>query len=203
MNISHDLLWSMALFAFVTSITPGPNNLMLLASGLNYGVKKTFPHIAGIACGFTLMLIVVGFGVGELIYAVPSIYMVIKVLGFIYMLYLAWAIATSQSTISANIVTSDSKPMSFIGAAAFQWVNPKAWAMAVGFFSNYIPSDAGYLTIIFSSFIFGIVNFPSVAVWAIMGFRMRKLFEVDVYRKIFNVTMALLLIVSMIPSLLT
>ena len=203
MNISYDLLLAIMLFAFVTSVTPGPNNMMLLASGVNYGFRLTLPHMFGISIGHCVMLVCVGIGFGGLLLRFPFIYTAIKVLGFVYMLYLAWTIATSNSNPAEGNVDNNSKPLSFIGAVAFQWVNPKAWVMAIGFFSNYITKEAGIETIVMCSLLFSIVNLPSIAVWALLGSRMRKLFAIKVYAKIFNVTMAALLVAAMVPSLLS
>ena len=203
MNISYDLVLAMVLFAFVTSVTPGPNNMMLLASGVNYGFRLTLPHMFGISIGHCVMLVFVGIGFGELLLRFPFIYIAIKVLGFVYMLYLAWTIATSNSNPAEGNVDNNSKPLSFIGAVAFQWVNPKAWVMAIGFFSNYITKEAGIETIVRCSLLFSIVNLPSIAVWALLGSRMRKLFAIKAYAQIFNVTMAALIVAAMVPSLLS
>ena len=196
-SISIELWSSMALFAFVTSVTPGPNNMMLLASGVNFGIRPTLPHMAGISCGHFIMLLAVGFGLGELFTHVPFVYAAMKVIGFAYMLYLAWGIAKSGPIQTQDIATTSAKPLSFLGAAAFQWVNPKAWVMALGYFSNYLPKDADALLIASTAVLFSLVNFPSISVWALMGARMRHYFEVDLYRRIFNWSMALLLIASM------
>ena len=177
--------------------------MMLLASGVNYGFRLTLPHMFGISIGHCVMLVCVGIGFGELLLRFPFIYIAIKVLGFVYMLYLAWTIATSNSNPAEGNVDNNSKPLSFMGAAAFQWVNPKAWVMAIGFFSNYITKEAGIETIVMCSLLFSIVNFPSIAVWALLGSRMRKLFAIKVYAKIFNVTMAALIVAAMVPSLLS
>ena len=147
MDISNELFLAMVLFAFVTSVTPGPNNMMLLASGVNYGFRSTLAHMFGISIGHCVMLLAVGTGFGELLTKFPAIYIAIKVLGFVYMLYLAWAIATSNSNTSTSNNKSSTEPLTFIQAAAFQWVNPKAWVMAIGFFSNYITKEAGIETI--------------------------------------------------------
>ena len=200
--ISIELWSSMALFAFVTSVTPGPNNMMLLASGVNFGIRPTLPHMAGISCGHFIMLLAVGFGLGELFTHVPFVYAAMKVIGFAYMLYLAWGIAKSGPIQTQDIATTSAEPLSFLGAAAFQWVNPKAWVMALGYFSNYLPKDADALLIASTAVLFSLVNFPSISVWALMGARMRHYFEVDLYRRIFNWSMALLLIASMSSSLL-
>ncbi len=187
----------MALFAFVTSVTPGPNNMMLLASGVNFGIRPTLPHMAGISCGHFIMLLAVGLGLGELFTHVPFVYTVMKVIGFAYMLSLAWSIAKSGPPQTQHAVTNSVKPLSFLGAAAFQWVNPKAWMMALGYFSNYLPKDADVLLIVTTAVLFSLVNFPCISVWTLMGARMRHYFEVNLYRHIFNWSMALLLVASM------
>jgi len=201
-SISIELWSSMALFAFVTSVTPGPNNMMLLASGVNFGIRPTLPHMAGISCGHFIMLLAVGLGLGELFAHVPFVYTTMKLIGFAYMLYLAWGIVKSGPPQTQDIEANSAKPLGFFGAAAFQWVNPKAWVMALGYFSNYLPKDADVLLIATTAVLFSLVNFPSISVWALMGARMRHYFEVDLYRHIFNWSMALLLIASMSASLL-
>jgi threonine/homoserine/homoserine lactone efflux protein len=198
----HVELWvSMAVFAFVTSITPGPNNMMLLASGVNFGVRATLPHLLGISCGHCIMLLAVGLGLGELFIRVPVIYQVMQLLGMAYMLYLAWGIVRSGPAPTGETSNESSTPLGFWGAAAFQWVNPKAWVMTLGFFSNYLPQDAGALLIAAASLLFSLVNLPSIAVWAVMGARMGHYLQVDLYRRVFNWTMAVLLVASMAASL--
>ena len=202
MMILHAELWvSMAVFAFVTSVTPGPNNMMLLASGVNFGVRATLPHLLGISCGHFIMLMAVGMGLGELFIRVPVIYEVMQVLGMAYMLYLAWGIVKSGPPSEDDVRSEGSTPLGFWGAAAFQWVNPKAWVMTLGFFSNYLSQDAGVVLIAAASLVFSLINLPSIAVWAVMGARMGRYRQVDLYRRIFNWTMALLLVASMAASL--
>ena len=195
-------LWlSMGVFAFVTSVTPGPNNMMLLASGVNFGVRATLPHLLGISCGHFIMLMAVGLGLGELFTQAPIIYPLMKVLGMAYLLYLAWGIVRSGDPSAADGANPAAKPLGFWGAAAFQWFNPKAWVMTLGFFSNYLPRDAGLMLIAAASFGFSGVNFPSIAVWAVMGARVGHYLHVNLYRQVFNWTMALLLVSSMGASL--
>ena len=191
----------MVVFAFVTSVTPGPNNMMLLASGVNFGLRATLPHLLGISCGHFIMLMAVGLGVGELFIRVPVIYQGMQVLGMAYMLYLAWGIVRSSAPLEHDAANDVAKPLGFWGAAAFQWVNPKAWVMTLGFFSNYLPQDAGMVLIAAASLVFSLINFPSIAVWALMGARMGHYLQVDLYRRIFNWTMAALLVASMAASL--
>ena len=200
MTISFDVLLSMVLFACVTSITPGPNNMMVLASGVNFGYRKTLPHLLGISIGHAFMCIMVGLGLGEMFTTWPITYTVVKVLGFLYMLYLAWGVAHSAALPSSH-ESAQAKPLGFWGAAAFQWVNPKAWVMALAFFVNFLPQDAGVAAVVAASLLFCVVNFPCVSVWALLGAKLRHYLQVDHYRKIFNVTMAVLLVASMVPVL--
>lgn len=201
MNLHAEVWASMAVFAFVTSVTPGPNNMMLLASGVNFGVRATLPHALGISCGHFIMLMAVGLGLGELFIRVPAIYPVMQMLGMAYMLYLAWGIVRSGAPAAQDEANPSGKPLGFWGAAAFQWVNPKAWVMTLGFFSNYLPQEAGLVLIAAASFVFSLINLPSIAVWAVMGARMGHYLQVDFYRRIFNWTMAVLLVASMAASL--
>jgi threonine/homoserine/homoserine lactone efflux protein len=201
MDLHLELWVSMAVFAFVTSVTPGPNNMMLLASGVNFGVRATLPHTLGISCGHFIMLMAVGLGLGELFIRVPVIYPVMQVLGMAYMLYLAWGIVRSGAPSVQDEANQGAKPLGFWGAAAFQWVNPKAWVMTLGFFSNYLPQEAGVLLIASASLLFSLINWPSIAVWAVMGARMGHYLQVDLYRRIFNGAMAVLLVASMAASM--
>ncbi|RMU51303.1 Amino acid transporter LysE [Pseudomonas savastanoi pv. glycinea] len=124
MVLSFDLLLAFTLFAFVTSITPGPNNMMLLASGVNFGFSRTLPHMLGISIGFFVLVLTVGFGLGSVFKAWPLLYTILRYVGAAYLLYLAWKIATSGP--ASDNVDSQGKPLSFMSAALFQWVNPKA-----------------------------------------------------------------------------
>ena len=161
----------LALFAFVSSITPGPNNIMLTSSGIRFGFARSIPHLLGITAGFTLMLIACALGIGGLILAVPPLHVALKVGGSGYLIYLAWqlrSIAFSQS------VAADPRPMTFFGAAVFQFVNPKAWVMAVTGVAAFMPVvqpitlSIGLFCLVFSS-----INFPCVGVWAAGGAALR------------------------------
>ena len=127
--MTAELLLAFAGFAFVSSVTPGPNNAMLLASGVNYGFRRTVPHIAGISLGCVAMLILVGLGLGRLFAAVPQLYLILRYAGAAYLLWLAWKIATAGPMTDQKAA---SRPMTFWQAAAFQWVNPKAWILGGG-----------------------------------------------------------------------
>ena len=199
--MSFETILAFSLFAFVTSVTPGPNNLMLLSSGVNFGFRKTVPHIVGISSGFLVLVLAVGFGLGEVFSRFPQAYEIQKWMGAIYLLYLAWNIAQSsppgdQSSDGESIAA---KPMSFIGAAAFQWVNPKAWVMAIGAISTYAPTTSSVSVIIGIAVLFVVVNAPSVSLWALFGARMRRYLQVRRYLLLFNYSMASLLVLSMLP----
>ena len=199
MNFNGELVAAMAMFAFVTSVTPGPNNMMLLASGVNFGVKRTVPHWLGVSLGHFVMLLLVGAGLESLLKAYPFVYQVMKVVGFAYLVYLAWGVARSGAPERNG--EEETKPISFFGAAAFQWVNPKAWIMAIGYFSNYMPTDASLTFVVLTCMMFSAINFPSVGLWVWLGAKLEHYLQRDTIRRMFNWTMALLLVVSMIPVL--
>lgn len=197
--MSLDIFAALVVFAFVSSITPGPNNLMLLASGVNFGFRRTIPHMLGIGIGFFSLLIGVGLGLGALLETVPVFYTVLKFAGGTYMLYLAWKIATSRTIGESK--SSKSRPMSFSEAAAFQWVNPKAWVMAVTGVATYASPENYFTSLLLVSIIYSIVNLPSVSSWAGFGMLMRNWLSDPKRLKWFNLIMALLLVVSLWPMM--
>ena len=186
-------------FAFSTSITPGPNNMMLFASGVNFGFRRTIPHMLGISVGFLSLLLGVGFGLGALLHTVPLLYTALKFAGGAYLLWIAYKIGTSR-TLSDGVETG-SKPLTLLQAAAFQWINPKAWVMAVSAMATYPNPDQYIWTVIIVGLVFTAVNLPSVSSWAAVGAVMRQWLSVPVRLKWFNITMALLLVVSLWPML--
>ena len=196
-----ETLLAFSMFAFVTSITPGPNNLMLLASGVNFGFKASVPHMLGISAGFFIMVVAVGLGLAEVFSQFPWIYDFLKWMGAIYMLYLAWCIAASDPLKDGTASTRVAKPIRFLGAAAFQWVNPKAWIMAVGAFSTYVPASSGLPVIAAVATLFAVINLPCVGVWALFGSGLRHVLEVRRNLLIFNYSMAGLLVASLYPLL--
>lgn len=200
LSANLDLVAAMAMFAFVTSVTPGPNNMMLLASGVNFGVKRTLPHWLGVSLGHFVMLLLVGAGLESLLKAYPFVYDIMKVVGFIYVVYLAWGVARSGAPERHG--EEATQPISFMGAAAFQWVNPKAWIMTIGYFSNYMPTDASLGFVVLTCMMFSAINFPSVGLWVALGAKLEHYLQQDKLRRIFNGTMAVLLIVSMVPVLM-
>ncbi|WP_295488290.1 LysE family translocator [uncultured Pseudomonas sp.] len=196
---SYELLSAFILFAFVSSITPGPNNTLLLASGVNFGVRRSIPHAMGISIGFMLMVLGVGFGLGELFKAWPPLYSVLRYVGAAYLLYLAWKIATSGPL--SGEAQSTPSPMSFWGAAAFQWVNPKAWVMAVGAITTYTPAQGYAVNVVVIAVLFALVNLPSVGIWVMFGSALRNVLRNPRWLVLFNVLMAVLLVISLYPLL--
>lgn len=193
-----DTLLALFLFAFTTSITPGPNNMMLFASGVNFGFVRTIPHMLGIGAGFFLLLIAVGFGLGALLHSVPVVYTALKFAGGAYLIWIAWKIGTSRSLSEGK---ASAHPMTFIGAAAFQWVNPKAWVMAVSAMATYTSSESYLFSVLVVGVVFALVNVPSVSTWAGFGSALRQWLSEPSRLKWFNITMAVLLVVSLWPML--
>lgn len=195
--MTSDLLTALMAFAFVSSITPGPNNLMLLASGVNFGFRRTVPHMLGIGIGFTLMVALVGLGLAGIFTAWPPARPVLKIAATAYMLWLAWKIAHAAAPEAAQ---SSARPLTFLQAAAFQWVNPKAWTMALGAIALYAPGQEA-AAVLWVAAVFGMVNLPCVSSWTVLGMALRRALQNPVRLRIFNITMALLLIASLYPVL--
>ena len=185
-------------FSLVSSITPGPNNLMLLASGTNFGMTRSIPHMLGISGGFAFLLLCVGFGLGEILEKAPLLYLALKIAGAAYLVYLAWKIANSGPVQKAE---AGGRPMRFIEAAAFQWVNPKAWVMAVGSMTAYTNQENYAYSVALVALIFTVVNLPSVAVWCGLGMWLRQFLSDPARLRIFNIAMAILLVVCLWPML--
>jgi threonine/homoserine/homoserine lactone efflux protein len=197
--MSYDVLLALLAYAYVTSITPGPNNLMLLTSGVNFGFTRTIPHMLGVGIGFVVMLLTVGLGIGAVLTAFPALHTGLKVAGAIYLLYLSWKIAMTRSFKSGD--ESKSRPMTFLEAAAFQWVNPKAWVMAVTAMAVYSNPASPLLSVVLIGLIFGLVNLPSVSTWAGFGTALRGFLSDPVRLKWFNIAMGLLLAATLWPML--
>ena len=196
--MSADTLIALVLFAFATSITPGPNNMMLFASGVNFGFRRTIPHMLGIGAGFLSLLIGVGMGLGAVLHAYPPAFIALKVAGGLYLLWIAWKIGSSRSMGEGE---AKARPMTFLGAAAFQWVNPKAWVMAVTAMAVYPNPEHYALAVAIVALVFAAVNVPSVSTWAGFGSALREWLSVPVRLKWFNITMAMLLVLSLWPML--
>lgn len=187
-------------FGFATSITPGPNNMMLFASGVNYGFRRTVPHMLGIGGGFFVLLLAVGAGLGALLTALPLVYLALKIAGGLYLLWIAWKIATTK-TIGDGAESAGGRPMTFLEAAAFQWVNPKAWVMAVSAMAAYSDPANPVFSVVLIASVFAIVNVPCVSAWAGFGSALRHWLSVPPRLQIFNISMAVLLVLSLWPML--
>ncbi len=193
--MAPDLLLALAAYAFVTSVTPGPNNIMLLASGVNFGFRRTLPHMLGIALGHAFMVFVVGAGLVGVFISYPPARIALTVISIGYMLWLAWKIAHAAPPDGS---TTKGRPLTFLQAAAFQWVNPKAWIMSLGAVTLYAPGQE-WLSVAWVAGVFVLVNFPSVSVWALAGVGLRRLLQRPDLLRGFNYTMAALLILSLYP----
>ena len=193
-----DLLIPLALFGIASSITPGPNNLMLLASGANFGLRRTLPPTLGISLGHAFMVAMVGLGLMPLFDLLPWLRISLMVVSAAYLLYLAWKIANAAPPEDAP---QKGRPFTFLQAAGFQWVNPKAWYMAIYAQTNFTTPDANWSAAIAVALVFAVVNFPSVAVWAWGGTQLKRFLSPGRRLRVFNSTMALLLVASLYPML--
>ena len=182
-------------FAFVTTVTPGPNNLMLMASGANFGFRRTVPHMLGIAGGVSLMALLVGLGLMALFEAIPLLGTVLKVVSVLYLLWLAFRIATAAPIEDR---AAHARPMTLMQAAAFQWVNPKAWAMCLSAITIYAP-DRTLPSVVLVALAFALVSLPAISVWAWLGTVIRQCLSSRRRLQVFNLTMASLLILSLYP----
>ncbi len=199
--MTYELLTGLVLFTFVSSITPGPNNLMLMASGANFGLRRTLPHMLGVTLGFTAMVALVGVGLVGLFDAYPVSYEVLKVVSVVYLVFLAWKIATSAAPHTGNEAADKAgTPMTFLQAVMFQWVNPKAWTMALTALSVYAPSQS-IAAVTFVAGVFGLINLPCIFCWTMLGQQLQKWLTSDRRLVMFNFTMALLLVASLYPVL--
>ena len=196
MNVSSGIL----LFALAMAITPGPNNLMLLTSGLNHGVRKSLPLLLGINVGFIAMFLLVGMGLGTLFVTSPKIHLTIKVCGILYLSYLAYLIAMTPT---GGTDEKCAKPLTFLQAALLQWVNPKAWVIATGSVATFTsPDSALFAQILFISAVFLAVGPPCNLVWMLGGVGVNRILRKPKQLRIFNVSMAALLLSSMVPTIL-
>lgn len=184
-------LISLASFAFVMSITPGPNNIMLWASGANYGFKRTLPHLLGVNLGFSSLIFLCGLGLGAAFEAVPVLQTILKVVGTLYLLYLAYRIATAS--FRSGLV--EQKPLSFLEAASFQYANPKAWVIGLTAMSAFVIPNMHFIgNAALITFIITVVNLPCISVWAVFGTFIGRFLTNRKTLLLFNFVMAGLLV---------
>ncbi|HSG90287.1 MAG TPA: LysE family translocator [Pseudomonadales bacterium] len=196
--MSLETLTALALFAFVSSITPGPNNLMLMASGANFGLRRTLPHMAGVGVGFVFLLVAVGAGLGVLLERWPRVGDGLRIACLAYLALLVWRIATAPPP---GTVDPRNRPLTFLEAAAFQWVNPKGWAMALTTITAWVQGE-GVVALLLAAAVFGVVNISSVSTWALAGTRIHVLLTNPTRARVFNLTMATLVVASVAPIVL-
>lgn len=197
MDIS--LLLSIIMFSFVMSVTPGPNNIMLLASGAQFGYQKTLPHIFGILIGVASLLACVLLGLGLLFERYPELYDLLKMLSSGYLLWLAWKITTaSTEAISLDATQNKNRPMTLLRASFFQFVNPKAWAMSIASISSFTLAGELYIESgLWIMLCFATTGFIAISLWTYLGVRIAQCLTGPKRKKIFNHTMGAMTIATL------
>jgi threonine/homoserine/homoserine lactone efflux protein len=198
--MTFSLLLGLALFGFVCSITPGPNNTMLLASGANFGFWRTVPHGLGVTAGLVVQVIALGLGLGALFRTYPLAYEALRWLGAAYLLWLAFKLARAKGL---GGIEGAARPMTFWEAAAFQAVNPKAWVIALTVATTYVSRDHFVLSLCLGIVVLALVNGSCIAVWTAFGMGVRRFLDQPGRLRAFNVSMAVLLVLSLYPLLQT
>ncbi len=193
-------LLALATFSIVGSISPGPNNLMLMASGTNFGFRRTLPHILGVTIGFYVMMLIMGSGVGLAVQANATFALVLKITSAVYLVYLAWKIASAPVDLG-TVTSGDAKPITFLQAVAFQWVNPKAWSLGLTAFAVYLRPDSGWQGVVLTATVFSLVGAPASLIWTVAGVQLRRLLDRPKALRAFNVSAALLLVGSLAVTL--
>ncbi|GGB27713.1 LysE family translocator [Allosediminivita pacifica] len=196
--MTPDLFFGLAAFALATTCTPGPNNVMLMASGANFGFRRTLPHMLGIALGFPAMILLVGLGVMRLFEAWPLLRTILLALSVLYLGWLAWKVARAAPPGEAKATGT---PLSFLQAAAFQWVNPKAWTMGLGAITLYAASR-DLTSVLWVAGTYIAASVISTSAWTVAGQQLRRLLTNGTRLRVFNYTMATLLLASLLPALL-
>ena len=195
-----ELYLAILLFGLSTGITPGPNNIMLMASGMNFGLKNSLPHLAGICIGFPIMVILIGLGFSIVFEKYPVLHEVIKIIGLAYLLYLSWLIASASPETLEN---KKAKPLTFLQAALFQWVNPKAWVVATSSISAYtVLDDNMHWRVLAIAGVFFFAALLTGSTWLVFGKGIKKILQSAKQQRIFNITMALVLVASVLPVII-
>lgn len=197
MNEIFSSLIGIAVFGFVTSVTPGPNNTYLLTSGMNFGTRRSLTYINGIMVGLVLMFSAIYLGVGALFDAYPQIQEWLKYVGFAYILYMAYGIISSSFASKHEEI----RQVGFFRATLFQLVNPKAWIVVMSVVAAYLPEQPTLPQVGWTLAVFLIATYPGAVIWAAFGEAMSGLLSKTTPRRIFNITAAILLVASMVPVL--
>ena len=190
-----DVASGLVLFCFVAGITPGPNNMMLLSSGVNFGVRRTLPHLFGVILGFSAMTALIGIGLDVIFTRFPALLPMMRWAGAAYLLWLAWRIANSGPVDEK----AAARPIGFFAAAAFQWINPKGWVAAIGALTAYSVSDDYTISVLAVAVVFAVVGACAASSWVLFGAGMRPLLSDPARVRPFNWTMAALLAASVVP----
>jgi threonine/homoserine/homoserine lactone efflux protein len=191
-----EMIVPVTLFGFAAAATPGPNNIMVTASGSAFGFRRSLPHILGITFGFPVMFVCVGLGLGEIFQRYSQAHLVLKYAGAAYLLYLAWRIAQAGRPDSGE---TTAKPLTFYEAAAFQWVNVKAWMIAVSAIPAFTTVGGNYYAeLSFIAAIFFLVTLPSVSAWCMFGVGLRRLIQSPETARIVNFGLAGLVALSVL-----
>ena len=195
MNVCMQLYFILALFCITSLVTPGPNNLMIMVSGITHGVRRSLPHYWGICLGFPIMVIAIGLGFSKIFILYPSLHQFIKIIGSVYMLYLAWKIITASDHL--NMSAKKKQPLTFLQAVFFQWLNPKGWVMSVAAVSTYtVVNTSLYQQILIIALFFFILALPCIGIWLIGGVALRKYLNNPSHLQMFNWLMGILLALS-------
>ena len=192
----QDVLYALILFCFVSGVTPGPNNIMLMTSGVNFGFRRTLPHLVGVVLGFAAMVALIGLGLDAIFVRFPQLMPVMRWAGAAYLLWLAWRIANSGPMREG---AAEGRPLGFFGAAAFQWINPKGWVMAISALTAYSVTDDYTISVLAVALTYLAIGFPSSGAWVVFGSAMRKALRDPGIARAFNLTMAALLVASIAP----
>ncbi len=196
----YDVFVAMFVFAAVTAFTPGPNNIMVTASGVNFGFARTIPHLAGILIGFQVMLVACGAGLGALFTAYAPLQYALKIVGAAYMLWLAWKVANARP--ADDEPDASARPLTFLQAAAFQWVNPKAWVIAISAIAIYVRPTHWLVDFMILLAVLALFTVLSSATWTGFGVALRRLLRNPRHARIFNWVMAVLLVASIAPMVI-
>ena len=192
-----ELYLAIFIFGVSTGITPGPNNIMLMTSGMNFGIKRSIPHVLGICVGFPVMIILIGLGFSIVFEKFPILHEVIKIFGLVYLLYLSWLIASASPD---KLESKESKPFTFLQAALFQWVNPKAWVVATSSISAYTTLEGNiYSQVLIIAIAFFFATIIATSTWLVFGKGIKQILQSAKQQRIFNISMAALLVASVFP----
>jgi len=192
-----ELYLAIFIFGVSTGITPGPNNIMLMTSGMNFGIKRSIPHVLGICVGFPVMIILIGLGFSIVFEKFPILHEVIKIFGLVYLLYLSWLIASASPD---KLESKESKPFTFLQAALFQWVNPKAWVVATSSISAYTTLEGNiYSQVLIIAIAFFFAAIIATSTWLVFGKGIKQILQSAKQQRIFNISMAALLVASVFP----